>query len=191
MSFHPRSARTSTLLATLAVAGALTTLAGPASANRPAPDVAHSSQLADRVAQVRHHTAQYRHPGPAKADGYALLRDAAGIACIDDPAGGMGVHLVNGDLVADGKARAHHPEALVYEPTGHGRRLVAVEYVVFRKDWRAKHPTGRPHLFGRAFELQGADNRYGLPPFYELHLWAWKHNPAGLFDDWNPRVLCR
>ena len=35
-----------------------------------------------------------------------------------------------------------------------------------------------------------AGNRYGLPPFYELHAWAWKHNPRGLFDDWNPRVSC-
>ena len=35
-----------------------------------------------------------------------------------------------------------------------------------------------------------AVNRYGVPPFYELHLWLWKHNPGSLFDDWNPRVEC-
>jgi MoxR-like ATPase len=29
-----------------------------------------------------------------------------------------------------------------------------------------------------------------LPPFYELHAWIWKHNPRGMFDDWNPRVVC-
>ena len=189
MSTHPRSLRTRTLLAAIVSACGLITLAGPALATVPAPE--GGSQLSTQVAHVRHHTAAYRHPGPAKAAGYALLRDAAGIACIDDPAGGMGVHLVNGDLVGDGKVRANHPEALVYEPTRHGKRLVAVEYVVFRADWRAHHPTGRPHLFGRSFELQRADNRYGLPPFFELHLWAWKHNPAGLFDDWNPRVFCR
>ncbi|MFC7497435.1 MULTISPECIES: hypothetical protein [unclassified Nocardioides] len=157
---------------------------GPGHGPEPGPKV--RAQVED----VRDHTAKYRHPKRAKADGYALLRDAAGIACIDDPAGGMGVHLVDGDAVADGRARAGHPEALVYEPTAHGKRLVAVEYVVFRSDWRAKHPTGRPRLFGRPFHFVGADNRYGLPPFYELHLWAWKHNPAGLFDDWNPRVHC-
>jgi hypothetical protein len=190
MSSHPRSLGTRTLLATLVAAGALTTLSAPARA-MPAPDAPPAARpVAPQVQQVRHHTAPYRHLARAKAAGYALLRDAAGIACIDDPAGGMGVHFVNGDLVGDGKVRANRPEALVYEPTGHGKRLVAVEYVVFRKDWRAAHPTGRPELFGRRFELQGRDNRYGLPPFYELHLWAWKHNPAGLFDDWNPRVHC-
>jgi hypothetical protein len=29
-----------------------------------------------------------------------------------------------------------------------------------------------------------------LPAFYELHVWLFKHNPRGLFDDWNPRVTC-
>jgi hypothetical protein len=33
-------------------------------------------------------------------------------------------------------------------------------------------------------------NRYGLPAFWELHAWVWRHNPNGLFDDWNPRVSC-
>jgi len=41
---------------------------------------------------------------------------------------------------------------------------------------------------GALVETRG--NRYGLPPFYELHAWLWKHNPAGMFDDWNPRVVC-
>jgi hypothetical protein len=36
----------------------------------------------------------------------------------------------------------------------------------------------------------GAPNRYGLPAFYELHVWAWKTNPSGMFADWNPRVSC-
>ena len=190
MSSQPGSLRTRTVLAALIAAGALTALTGPAIATMPAPDGPTARPLSAQVAQVRHHTAPYRHVDRAKADGYALLRDADGIACIDHPAGGMGVHLVNGDLVSDGQVRANHPEALVYEPTGYGRRLVAVEYVVFRKAWRAEHRTGRPELFGRRFELQGSDNRYGLPPFYELHLWAWQDNPAGLFDDWNPRVDC-
>jgi hypothetical protein len=52
------------------------------------------------------------------------------------------------------------------------------------------HPNRRPELFGHKFELLGANNRYGLPPFYELHAWIWKHNPRGMFDDWNPRVVC-
>ena len=33
-------------------------------------------------------------------------------------------------------------------------------------------------------------NRYGIPAFYALHVWAWKSNPHGVFVDWNPRVSC-
>jgi hypothetical protein len=31
---------------------------------------------------------------------------------------------------------------------------------------------------------------YGLGPFYELHVWAWKTNPRGGFADMNPNVTC-
>ena len=36
----------------------------------------------------------------------------------------------------------------------------------------------------------GAPNRYGLPAFYELHVWAWENNPKGSFADWNTHVTC-
>jgi hypothetical protein len=32
--------------------------------------------------------------------------------------------------------------------------------------------------------------RDGLPPFYELHVWAWRTNPHGAFVDWNTGVSC-
>jgi hypothetical protein len=38
--------------------------------------------------------------------------------------------------------------------------------------------------------LVPSPNRYGVPAFYELHAWVWKHNSSGLFNDWNPRVRC-
>jgi hypothetical protein len=47
-----------------------------------------------------------------------------------------------------------------------------------------------PSLFGEPFEATGADNRYGLPPYYSLHAWIWKNNPSGMFKDWNPKVTC-
>ena len=50
---------------------------------------------------------------------------------------------------------------------------------------------GPPSLFGRNFALVGAGNRYGLPPFYQLHVWLWRPNPSGIFNDWNPKVSCR
>jgi hypothetical protein len=140
---------------------------------------------------LRDATRPYKDLSVAKADGYGKFKDADGIACIDNPPdGGMGVHFVNGDLVGDGEVLKDHPEALVYDPTPNGMKLVALEYIVFRKAWRADHPTGRPELYGQKFEPIGADNRYGIPPFFELHVWAWKANSSGLFNDWNPKVTC-
>jgi hypothetical protein len=145
---------------------------------------AHASGELDaaRAATARYHV---------QHSGYSLLTDAAGIACIDKQGeGGMGIHYVNGDLVGDGNVKASTPELLVYEPEPNGRqRLVALEYVVFQSDWDGAHASA-PELFGREFELVSAGNRYGLPAFYELHAWLWKHNPSGVFGDWNPRVDC-
>jgi hypothetical protein len=134
---------------------------------------------------VRSATAQFHRVATAEAAGYGSF-----YVCTDEPGiGGMGQHYVNGSLVADPAIDALHPEALVYEPTARGLRLVAVEYVVLQADWDALHGSP-PRLFGRTFGLTAAPNRYGLPPFYELHAWIWKANPLGMFYEWNPRVHC-
>jgi hypothetical protein len=155
-----------------------------------APAAAAASESND-LHTARSATEAYRNIDTAVAGGYALLTDAAKIACIDKPGvGGMGVHYVKGSLVGDGAVSAATPEALVYEPTTDGKpRLVAVEYVVFQDAWDAAH-SSPPSLFGRHFMLVPAGNRYGLPAFYELHAWIWKQNPSGMFSDWNPHVSC-
>jgi hypothetical protein len=136
-------------------------------------------------------TRHFRHLHAAKAAGYGLLVDAKGIACIDMPGmGAMGIHYVNSTLVGDGDVNPTTPEALVYEPRRDGRlRLVALEYVVFQSAWDAVH-SAPPSLFGHRFDFTPSPNRYGLPAFYSLHAWIWKHNPAGTFAMWNPRVHC-
>jgi hypothetical protein len=143
------------------------------------------------LAQVRAATAHYRDVTEAEEHGYALFTDAAHIACIaNPPLGAMGIHYVNGDLVASGQIDARKPQALVYEPEEHGQlRLVAVEYVVIQQTWDATH-SSPPMLFGQEFMLTTSPNRYGLPAFYSLHAWIWKHNPSGMFNMWNPRVQC-
>lgn len=164
-------------LATVAVAMLASTAAAAAKPNA--------------LTTARAATAGYHNNDAALAAGYGEFKDAQGIACIDQPgAGGMGIHFANVALVGDGEVNAATPEALVYEPKPNGRlRLVAVEYIVFQADWDATH-SSPPSLFGQEFELMSAPNRYGLPPFYELHAWIWKHNPSGMFNDWNPRVSC-
>jgi hypothetical protein len=102
----------------------------------------------------------------------------------------MGIHYVNGKNVGDTVLNVRHPEALVYEPKQHGRlQLVALEYIVFQAAWDAKHAQP-PSLFGQSFALTTKPNRFGLDPFYSLHAWVWKKNPAGTLEPWNPRAHC-
>jgi hypothetical protein len=145
---------------------------------------------AQDLSVARAATAQFHQLDTAMAAGYGLFTDAAGIACIDNPAGVMGIHYVKGALVGDAAVDAATPEALVYQRLPDGElRLVAVEYVVFQGAWDAAH-SSPPALFGQQFTLIPMGNRYGLPPFYELHAWIWKDNPSGMFKDWNPRGSC-
>src|SRR5262249_20271259 len=131
---------------------------------------------------VRRATAQFKDVQKAEHAGYALLH-----GCVNGPQdGAMGIHFANGDLVGDGALDAAHPEALLYEPKDGKLQLTAVEYVVIADAWNAKHQAP-PVLMGQLFNYVGAPNRYGLPAFYELHVWAWKSNPSGMFADWNPR----
>ena len=150
------------------------------------------------VDEVRDATAPYKSVAKAEAAGYGEFADADGITCIEhmdhsdhSSMGGMGVHYVHGKRVGDAKIKSRKPEALVYEPMSNGKlKLVALEYIVFKSAWRAEHPSDKPSLKGQKFTLVPAGNRYGIPAFYELHLWAWKDNPAGLYADYNPDVSC-
>jgi len=144
------------------------------------------------AALARQGTASYHDSSviTGSADWFQLY-DRNGVTCIDNPAGAMGIHFVNGARVGDATENAAAPEAVIYEPTADGRlRLVAVEYVVTKANWEAAGNTGRPRLFNQDFELVPAGNRYDLPDFYELHAWIWKHNPTGMNQDWNPNVTC-
>ncbi len=138
------------------------------------------------LADVRAATAQYHRLGTAEAAGYGAF-----YVCTDEPGeGAMGQHFVNLGLLVDPAIDPLQPEAMVYEPLANGGyRLVAVEYLVFADAWNAAH-AGPPSLFGHTFGLEGTGNRYGLPPFYELHAWIWQHNPSGTFYEWNPNVSC-
>ena len=136
-------------------------------------------------------TAHFHDLGAAEAAGYGEFRDAQGIACIELPGtGAMGVHYVNGSLVGDAVLDVRRPEALVYERRGNHMHLVALEYIVFKDVWEDAGNMEPPRLFGRQFDFTDSPNRFGIPPFYSLHAWAWKVNPEGDFFAWNPRVDC-
>lgn len=107
--------------------------------------------------------------------------------CIEHPSlGGMGYHYGNLDYYLNGEANVLEPELLLYEPQSNGRlRLVALEYAVPFFAWDGDPDVDDPpQLFGR--EMNRSDERGQ----WELHVWLWKHNPAGMFEDWNPTVNC-
>jgi hypothetical protein len=176
----------------------LLALAGVAGAQAPAANqrAGHGmhdpsrapANMAPLVDKVRAATARFRDINVARAEGWV-----AGTPCVSGPtAGAMGVHFILPDRVGDGALNGGEPEALIYEPLPNGAmRLVGAEFIVLATDWARLHPEGgTPAVDGHLTHLVGAPNRYGLPAFYELHVWAWEKNPNGSFADFNTQVSC-
>jgi hypothetical protein len=137
------------------------------------------------VEAVRKAIEPYPSVEEAKAAGYAPM-----FGCVSGPKeGAMGTHYMNGSLVGDGELAADQPEALLYAMNDGKLQLLGVEYLVLADAWDAHH-NGPPTLMGQLCNYVGSPNRYGNPPFYELHVWAAKDNPNGMFADWNPTVTC-
>jgi hypothetical protein len=143
--------------------------------------------------QVRIGTARFRDINVAIREGYA-----AATTCVSGPdTGAMGVHMIHvshgqPDRVADGILNPREPEALIYEPQADGAmRLVGVEFIEIAADWNTnRDPVAPPSVAGHLMNLVADPNRFRLPAFYELHVWAWEANPRGTFADWNTQVTC-
>jgi hypothetical protein len=138
------------------------------------------------IQAVQNATERYKNVGLAQADGYALQ-----FGCVSgDDFGAMGLHYINGDLINSGVIDVNRPQIVIYEPTPDGgRKLIGADYLVFADQWNAKHASP-PQLMGQIFHLFTAPNRFGLPAFYTLHVWAWKQNPKGAFVNWHSNVSC-
>lgn len=143
---------------------------------------------------ARTNLAKYQNILTALGDGYLST-----IACFEFPeaghagataypAGAMGVHLLNPGLVGSPTLDPTKPQVLIYEPRGDTLKLVAAEWFV---------PAGAdqtaPQIFGRP--LDGPMD--GHPPImpeslrhWDLHVWLWKDNPAGVFSPTNPAMRC-
>jgi hypothetical protein len=149
--------------------------------HQPSPD-----QKSAFVKIVRESTARFRDVSVAEAEGYALA-----FGCVSgSDSGAMGMHFVNGSLVGDDVLDPTRPEIVIYEPTSNGRlRLIGADYLVFAETWHKTHAE-TPQLMGQLFHLFEAPNRFGLPAFYTLHVWAWKESPTGTFVNWHSKVSC-
>lgn len=136
------------------------------------------------VRKVRRATDRFKDINVAIADGWVQ-----GTPCVSGPSSGaMGVHFVKPERLGDGVMNADEPEALIYEPLpGNRFRLVGVEFIALADSWTQSGP---PTLEGHLMNYVGAPNRYGLPAFYEIHVWAWEKNRSGSFADFNNAVSC-
>jgi hypothetical protein len=139
------------------------------------------------IDEVRNATARFRDINVALAEGWAPATP-----CVSGPdAGAMGVHFNQPARKADGTVSGDAPQFLIYEPMADGAmRLVGVEFLVTVSDWENKNGKVPAVLEGNLMNLITSPNRYGLPDFYEMHVWAWEDNPKGAFADWNIRVNC-
>jgi hypothetical protein len=135
------------------------------------------------LAQVRAATAKFHRIEAAQAAGYDLVPGLD--HCFENPGvGGMGIHYINIDLL-DLVVDPLQPEAMVYVPGPDGKwHLGAVEYIVPADVWDAEYPENTPMVLGQHMHLNEA---LGV---YIKHAWIWRHNPAGMFEDWNPNVTC-
>jgi len=172
--------------------GALPALAQDSNSHMLTPQTGHltpdqRSRASALIRKVRDATDRFQKVEAAEGAGYQLL-----FGCVSgDSAGAMGLHYVNLDLVNGGKVNVKRPQIVIYEPTADGYlRLTGADYLVYADAWDAAHPGDPPQLMGQLFHLFDHPNRFGLPAFYSLHVWAWKDNPNGAFVNWHPNVSC-
>jgi hypothetical protein len=150
-------------------------------------------KLSPELQQVRAGLEKYRDPIVAVHDGYFST-----VACVEYQKGaeghmqytpgGMGVHFLNLQSIGP-KLDPARPQVLIYEQEGGRLRLAAAEWFMPTEVAAGVRPT----IFGQ--ELQGPmEGHEPLQPkglhHYDLHVWLWKDNPAGMFSPTNPAVKC-
>lgn len=142
-----------------------------------------SAKLPPELEAARDLLARYKDPVVAVRDGYFST-----LGCVHYADGAMGVHFLNTALISPEPDPAK-PQILVYEPVGDRLELVAAEWFVPL----ATGVAARPSLFGQAFNGPMAGHEPLMPDelhHYDLHVWLFKENPAGIFAATNPDVSC-
>ncbi len=144
--------------------------------------------LAD-LARVREATAKYRDVNAALADGYVRASD-----CASDPQlGGMGIHYINSQRMADPAINILKPEMLLYVQENGRIKLLGVEYyygIGAPNDPIPEPAPLAPVVLGHTLNGPMRGHWLGEPPHFDLHVWVWQENPSGMFAQYNPTVKC-
>ena len=162
---------------------------------------------------VRSATERFRDVNVALAEGY--IRDPMNMCetaeMVGRPAeyGVMGVHYFRPDLLGitappnprvDGTGTHTdflQPAVLLYEPQADGTlELIGVENLVFIQAWEAAGHSDPPSFQGQVFNRMvddpgtDLDEAHMFAPHYDLHVWLYRENPRGTFEQFNPNVSC-
>ena len=197
-----------------ATLAATATATAPATA-RAAPQVKVQNgqpELATELARIRQATQRYRDIHVALAEGYIIAPPGECITAASEgqpkQLGAMGLHVVRPDRLGITAVTPRvngvgvntdfaQPSVLVYEPQPDGKyELVALENLIFAQGWLAAGNTAPPSFFGNEYYLMidnpltPLDEAHGFEPHYELHMWLYRENPAGMFMPFNTRVSC-
>jgi hypothetical protein len=138
-------------------------------------DVSLGADVNRRLAATRAAVAPYHNLDKAEADGFVEITGCVALPGV----GGMGHHYAQ--LPFDATATELEPEVLVYAPENGKLKLAAVEYIIPQDLWLEAEP---PSLFGQDFV------KNDVLDIWALHVWLFRHNPLGVFEDWNPTVSC-
>lgn len=158
------------------------------------PRAAARPTLPPELVEVRNHLDRYRDPVAAVHDGYMST-----VGCMHYPEGGkegdftfgpggMGIHFLNLSHIG-GPLDPQKPQVLIYAPVGDSLQLAAAEWFVPYEAAGGQ----RPRIFGRDLDGPMPGHPPIMPPalrHYDLHVWLWKENPAGLYSPTNPNVSC-
>ena len=123
-------------------------------------------QIEDQLKIARKSVCRFRRIEAALAAGY----HDSGLACVP----GQGYHFIKDSLV--GTFDIRHPPVLMYTKDGD---LNSPEWIAPVSDFPQP-----PSIFGQTLH---AEDELGL---WILHVWVWKLNANGVFDDINPNVTC-
>jgi hypothetical protein len=138
----------------------------------------------DELHEVKQANKQFRDPADAQAAGWVLVEGLDHCFVAPDGSGAMGYHYINTSML-DTQLSETQPEALVYEPLPNGElKLAAVEWIVPIEPWENAGNSMPPEIHGHHLH---ANEALGV---YVLHAWLFRNNPAGTFEDWNPKVTC-
>jgi len=134
------------------------------------PEPAEFDGVSEGVEQqlniARRAVCRYRQLEAALADGYV----DSGLPCVP----GQGYHYIKNSLV--GTTDIRHPSVLMYTADGN---LTGPEWIAPQDAFPA--PLS---IFGQSMH---SEDELGL---WILHVWVWKLNRNGVFDDVNPTVTC-